>query len=86
MLKILSIRGEEESMGDRSVRLRVLPNLNIKATNLKNLIEWENATEPIITCHLTKCQLLQFMERPMLSVGRIGEMGLSGEELNILSW
>ena len=62
---LLKIRGEEENMGDRSVRLRVLPNLNIKRTNLRNLIEWENATEPIITCHLTKSQLLEFMRTPM---------------------
>ena len=40
VLKILSIRGEEENKGDRSLKLRVLPYLNINATTLKNLIEW----------------------------------------------
>ena len=64
MLKIISIRGEQE-MGDKSLRLRVPPFLNIKATSLKNLIDWEGATEPIITSNLSKSDLLEFMERPM---------------------
>ena len=64
ILKILSLRGEQER-GDDSLRLRVLPMLNIHATTLKELIRWEGATEPIITSKLTKAELLEFMRSPM---------------------
>ncbi len=42
VLKIISIRGEE--MGDSSLRLWTFPYLNVRATNLQNLIDWEGAT------------------------------------------
>ena len=63
-LTIISIRGKQE-MGDTSVRLRKLPYLNIKATTLKDLIDWDGASEPIITARLTNTELLEFVERPM---------------------
>ena len=40
-------------------------NLNIHSTNFKNLISSEEDSVPIITCKLTKVELLQFMERPI---------------------
>ena len=62
---IFSIRGENE-MGDTSVRFRVLPMLNIMATKLKDLICWDNAMEPVVTASLSKPQLEQYREEPML--------------------
>ena len=46
--KILAIRGDQE-LGDKSVRLRQLPYLNLEATKLEDLISWEGATEPLTT-------------------------------------
>ena len=49
----------------RLPRLQTLPYLNNKATNLKDLIDWDGATEPIITSSFSKEQLLEFVEKPM---------------------
>ena len=62
--QIVSIRGEKE-VGDNSLRLRVLPNLNTHATSLRDLIKWEGATEPATTCKLTTTELKTFKEKPM---------------------
>ena len=32
---------------------------------MKDLIDWDGATEPIVTSRLTKTELLDFVERPM---------------------
>lgn len=52
-------------MGDSSLRLRTLSNLNAQATTLENVIDWEGATECIITCSLTKFKLLEFTVKPV---------------------
>ena len=57
---VLSIRGEQE-MGDSSSRPRILPFLKV----LKDLISWENTSEPVITCMLTKAELLKHNEKGM---------------------
>ena len=44
-------------MGDTSVRLRKLPYLNIKATTLKDIIDWDGASEPIATNRLINTEL-----------------------------
>ena len=62
---IFKIRGDEE-MGDIRVRFRVLPYLNLQATNLRNLICWDDATEPVDTCRLTRAELEAFSETPMV--------------------
>ncbi len=53
-------------MGDSSLRLQALPYLNVQATNLQNLIDWESVTELIVTCNLTKSDLLEYMAKPMV--------------------
>ena len=62
--KIPSIRGGEE-LGDKTLRLRQLPFLNIQATKLDKLISWDGATEPLTTCDLGRKELLQMMEEPL---------------------
>ena len=62
--QILVIRGGQE-MGDSSLRLRKLPYLNTEATKLKDLISWEEATEPINTCKLSKSEVLEFIKKPL---------------------
>ena len=62
--QILVIRGGQE-MGDSSLRLRKLPYLNTEATKLKDLINWDEATEPINTCKLSKREVLEFIEKPL---------------------
>ena len=64
VLKIISIRGKQE-LGDTSLRLRTLPYLNTQATTLEKMIDWEGATEPIVTCKLTKSELLKLIGKPM---------------------
>ena len=64
IVKIISIRGEKE-VGDNPLRLRVLPHLNNHATNLRDMIKWEGATEPAITCKLTNTELQAFKEKLM---------------------
>ena len=61
---IKSVIGDDE-LGDESVRPRVHPYLNINATNLTDLIDWDGATEPIITCQITTAELEKFRESPM---------------------
>ncbi len=53
-------------MGDSSLRLWTFPYLNVRATNLQNLIDWDGTTEPIVTCNLTKSDLLEYMAKPMV--------------------
>ena len=62
---ILKIRGESE-LGDLSVRPRLMPQLNLKATTLQNMITWKlkEAHEPIFTCKLTKEELNEILHKP----------------------
>ena len=62
--KIISIRGEMEN-GEKSVRLQKLPYLSIEAISLEKLISWDEASEPITTCNLTKKELEQVKEEKM---------------------
>ena len=54
--KILQIRGKNP-LGSMKPRARRLPKLNMKAKDLKGLISWKEAHEPLLTCHLTKEEL-----------------------------
>ena len=66
---ILKIRGEgddDNQVGDTSVRYRITPEVNWKATKLAGLIDWkESVTEPVLTCTLTTEQVKQFAAQPM---------------------
>ena len=62
--KILTIRGDIEK-GDKSVRLRKLPYLNLEATSLEKLISWDEASEPLSTCDFTRKELEQIKEEPL---------------------
>ena len=62
--KILSI-GVGYELGDKTLRLRQLPFLNIQATKLDKLISWDGATEPLTTCDLDRRELLQIIEQPL---------------------
>lgn len=42
-----------------------LPKLNVDATELKVMISWEKAKEPLLTCSLTKEEIKSFNEEPM---------------------
>ena len=62
---IMKIRGQNE-LGDTSVRPRLMPKLNLKATTLRNMITWKvkEAHEPIFTCKLTREQLKELLIKP----------------------
>ena len=62
--KILAIRGDQE-LGDKSVRLRQLPYLNLEAAKLEDLINWEGVTEPLTTCNLSKEKLEELKAVPL---------------------
>ena len=59
--------GGEESFGNDQPRSRRTPELNFKATSIKDLSNWdrENIHEPPLTCHLTSTKLRQFYGSPM---------------------
>ena len=61
---ILKIRGSNNE-GDKKIRPRVLPLLNIKAEKLVDLISWDGATEPLYTCDLTNGELQEIKQKPM---------------------
>ena len=63
--KVLEIRNDE-NFGDSSVRDFHTPALNWEATSLIDLIDWTDASEPILTCHLSKAEVLSFKEEPLL--------------------
>ena len=53
-------------MGNMKPRPRKLPLLNPNAESLKELIEWKEAKEPVLTCKLTKEEIKAFRNEPML--------------------
>ena len=53
---IMKIRGRNK-LGNKKPRPRKLPELNIEATTLENMINWKAAKEPILACDLTKAEL-----------------------------
>ena len=64
MDKILKLRGKDD-FGSTKPRSRRLPKLNIKANDLKSLISWTKAHEPLLTCALSKVELLEVKDKPM---------------------
>ena len=62
--KILKIRGRN-SHGKTAPRKRKLPTMNIGAGNLVELIDWNRAHEPLLTCHLSKEEVKEFVHTPM---------------------
>ena len=62
--KILQLRGGKE-LGDMSCREMRKPLLNIQATTLADLIDWEDAKEPALTCSLRSDQLRDIITAPM---------------------
>ena len=63
--KILKIRGKE-ALGKTAPRSRKLPKLNVDATSLVDLIDWKRSHEPLLTCHLTKEEIKEFLHQPMI--------------------
>ena len=62
--RILKIRGRN-SLGKTAPRKRKLPNMNIGAGDLLELINWNWAHEPLLTCQLSKEELREFLHSPM---------------------
>ena len=64
--QILSIRGDSD-LGDMSVRARVTPFLNIDATTLIGMIDWnkEKIHEPVFTCKLKKSEIQKVLDTPL---------------------
>lgn len=62
--KILKMRGRQDS-GKTQPRKRKLPELREEATSLQDLIKWDGAQEPLLTCGLTREEIKGFRETPM---------------------
>lgn len=67
--KIIEIRnGDDDTLGDLSVRPRITPAINLNATSLLELIDWsdkEKVYEPPLTCKLKISEIRKFVEEPM---------------------
>ena len=63
--KILKMRGKAP-FGKTGVRYRKLPKLNVEATCLADLINWNRSHEPLLTCTLTKDEIKRFDQEPMV--------------------
>jgi len=65
--KIVELRnGNDDALGDLSVRPRKTPSINSNATTLLELIEWsENVYEPPLTCKLRLSEVRKFINEPM---------------------
>ena len=61
---ILKLRAEKEE-GDMQPRSRKNPKLHIDADRLENMISWIGAKEPVMTCKLSKEELVSLRETPM---------------------
>jgi hypothetical protein len=59
--KILEIR-KGQLLGDTSVRYFFVPTLNWQAADLKNLISWKDAYEPVLTCPMPEVELWQLLD------------------------
>lgn len=62
---ILQIRGNIK-LGDLKPRARKHPDLNISPTCLKDLINWKDAKEPVLSCGLTTEEILDIREKPIV--------------------
>ena len=65
--EILKLRAESDK-GDRSVRNRKTPTINLAASNMKDLIDWnkETISEPVFTCDFSRLQLEDLRVNPFL--------------------
>ena len=61
---ILKIR-DKNNFGDLRPRARKLPDLNVMAEKLEDLINWEDAKEPVLTCSLSKEEIKMYLDSPM---------------------
>ena len=64
---IVKIRGPGDEIlqtGDKNVRARKTPEINPDATTLKQLIDWTNSHEPVLTCDMTE-KVKQIIFQPM---------------------
>ena len=61
---ILKLRGRKKE-GDLSPRARKHPELNLEAPNLQEMISWKGAMKPVLTCKLSREELLKFREVKM---------------------
>ena len=64
--QILKLRGDSD-LGDTRKRDRRTPFLNMDATNLIGLIDWDIETihEPVFTCSLTQAEVKDILGRPL---------------------
>ena len=62
--KITAIRNGE-TYGDKSVRPFTAPKLNWNATSIRNLHDWQHATEPLITAQIPTSELSRFLASPL---------------------
>ena len=59
MNKIASLRNGRE-YGDKSMRPFSAPKLNWSATSIRNIKDWSDVTEPLITTSISTQELMQF--------------------------
>ena len=62
--KILEIRNGD-SLGSKGIREVFTPRLNWDAKSLRNLHEWDNATEPLQTASIPSSDLWKLLETPL---------------------
>ena len=65
--KILDMRGgDDDTLGNSSVRPRSTPVINPSASSLLQLIDWSNGIyEPPLTCKLTTVAIREFIDEPV---------------------
>ena len=63
--QILKIRGKN-MFGDMKPRARKKPVLDIAATTLIDLIDWNGAKEPVLSCKLSREKVVSFKDNPMV--------------------
>lgn len=65
--KIVDIRGgDNNTVGDRSVRPRKTPSINPNASSILELIDWSDGVyEPPLTCALTTSEVFKLIDKPM---------------------
>jgi hypothetical protein len=63
--QILKIRGGREE-GDMSVRVRRNPQINMTASRVIDLIDWDKETilEPVFTCTMGICEIKEIIDAP----------------------
>ena len=61
----MSIRGDSD-YGETGLRPFKVPKLNWSAKKIEDLIDWENATESILTAKLSKDEIRKFLDTPFI--------------------